>query len=367
MKKELLFIVVILCCCCSNLFGQNKEIKQVGMDGFVWYEVIENGKHGAKDVNGKIIIPCEYRQIDYFEIWIKHFLVWTDSNKKGIFSPEGKCIIPTSRQYTSIQLQKNDGVGYYYEVAKMPRSGVWTGIGACDVQGNEVIFIKGADEIYPFYSKGKMCYRFRKNTLLGIVDGNGKIVISAKYRDWPMISEDGAYFIIENVETRKKTVIGKVSQVATTYNPFAGTENFQYASNSRSTQSSDNDKFDFVYGYYTNRNYENIHKKVNVKIYKSNKTIRIDYGNGIFTFKFKEVEYKERSGDYDDIGGFGFLLAVADQSEIIFYDDNYRKVKLIEDGGIIFDEELKELPIFSVHNCSQAQKMFKTIKAEMCK
>lgn len=214
MKQRLLLIVLAFGMCCTMSFSQEKTY-EVEDDGFEWYRIMrkDNGTrlYGAEDRYGNLIIPVEYELVSY---WILFDQISSGfrANKDGYtgwYNKSGKCIIPYTRKYTGIVKHNDKDWGTYYWVRRDDGSGI------CDMNGKEIVFIKGAGNVWPKKKKsrgGQMLYYFLIDTKdcdgceekWGVADANGKIVI---------ISPD---YITDNQ-------IFKF--VKTTNNPFKGNRN----------------------------------------------------------------------------------------------------------------------------------------------
>ena len=100
--KRILLIVLLGCVCTSLCFAQTK-CRQVGDDGFVWYQLQDgNGHYGAEDENGNVLIPLS-RQYSYISWWCgkgKYFMIekQTGSNTYvGVCDKWGKEIVSPNK------------------------------------------------------------------------------------------------------------------------------------------------------------------------------------------------------------------------------------------------------------------------------
>lgn len=189
---------------------------QVGSDGFEWYEIYKNGKYGAEDRYGNVIVPTEYDNIHYNEVVAKvdpilsGFIVWK-GDYLGWYNRNGKCVIPYSRRYTHVS-KKNDNIekrwGTYYNVKSKD------GAGICDRNGREVVFIPNADYLMPDCDEkdGKEYYSFTfttKDDKWGKADAKGKVVVE------PMEKEEWQAYPSDKM----------LQKIYTTQNPLAGNRN----------------------------------------------------------------------------------------------------------------------------------------------
>ena len=181
MKRQIFITCVAFVVASLNLSAQEKK-HHIEKDGFEWYEVIIDGKRGVRSANGKNIIPCEYDMIKYElegEGKLTFFSVTKKVNREsfmGVYLIDGTNLIPTAKQFTYCAgILNNAGVFYTFHNKK--------GAGIYDANGQEVYFVKGADQLWPEYEGGRFFYSFLKRVgARGIMDGNGKVIIKPKYK-----------------------------------------------------------------------------------------------------------------------------------------------------------------------------------------
>lgn len=206
--KRLLLMILTLGVFCSNVNGQTKRptnkatstktaTKQVskdsrdyyvGDDGFEWYKVRINGKHGAEDRNGNTIIPAEYDGIIYdagcyscanYNPVVAGFIV-RKGEFRGWYNKSGRCIIPYSRGYKNIWKYDSESYGTHYSYTKDGGGGI------CDRNGREIVSVKIDNlshiEVGSTSEEKKRYYLFfHVNNLCGIADANGNIVVTPEF------------------------------------------------------------------------------------------------------------------------------------------------------------------------------------------
>lgn len=64
MKQKVILMATMLMCVFA-LNAQTKREYKTENDGFEWYFIEKDGKEGAEDKYGRIIIPCEYNKVAY--------------------------------------------------------------------------------------------------------------------------------------------------------------------------------------------------------------------------------------------------------------------------------------------------------------
>lgn len=113
------------------------ETKKTESDGFTWYEIYKDGKYGVQKSDGTTLIPPEFGLISYWRPINSvegRFIVYDSGLKhKGMYEKDGECVIPLSREYTSIGLYGGNDDALYYRVDKGELKG------ACDLNGRVII------------------------------------------------------------------------------------------------------------------------------------------------------------------------------------------------------------------------------------
>lgn len=161
---------------------KNSKEYRVEMDGFEWYKVRKDGKVGAEDRNGKVLVPCEYDDVGYNNSAAVDGVpsgFWAYKSKyKGWYDYDGKCIIPYTRKYTNIFKYKRDYFGIYYECEKENH------VILCDINGKEVCSVpfdlNKITAVTPMFDSNYNVFYFvlhyGRDDLYAIADGNGIIV-----------------------------------------------------------------------------------------------------------------------------------------------------------------------------------------------
>lgn len=252
MKEKLLLIVLIMGTICTGGNAQTKNNPRnstqtkvtsnnsggalpkivtrntiFAKDGFGYCSVCKEGKWGAEDLNGNIVIPCEFDTLMYESFWEIADLISgccfmvKKNDAYALYSREGKCIIPLSRKYKSISsLYSNiPEIGTIYSCfCENDRTEVY-----CNFEGKEVC--KWDNDTYyanPKYMKGVFYFNiFTKKddpALWGVADGEGKIYIEPKYKFIGL--EDDKYFL--TYVNDEKKLLGSLRDIKTTNNPFIG-------------------------------------------------------------------------------------------------------------------------------------------------
>lgn len=161
MKK--LILLACLCLICIIAHSQNVNIEK---DGFKWIPYMEYGRMGAKSAEGKIIVPAKYETC-YYERG--HFFVRNFTKNPGIFSIDGKVLVPTKNIF-----QINEIAGIKNSPFIIVGEG---GYGVYSSNGEELIPRKYF-HITPYQtSKGIYYVVIAYNGFSGLIDARGKIII----------------------------------------------------------------------------------------------------------------------------------------------------------------------------------------------
>ena len=190
----------------------------------LWYEqdvlkVMQNGKYGLINLNGKQILPCEYDNITVIQ-GIENSLIKEKNGQKGLCNDSGSVLIEP--QYTEI---KNLGETYkdgYITVNSEGKYGVisatkqqilenkfdeikqtYLGSNYLVIEGGkeklvnssgETLIENGFDDIKSNTTRGVI---FVLNNLYGEMSTSGEILIEAKYQDLKQVKE-GIYIAKQN-------------------------------------------------------------------------------------------------------------------------------------------------------------------------
>ena len=202
---------------------KNSREYQVGKDGFEWYKVCKNGKYGAEDRNGKLLIPYEYEEISYYDWLDIPGYFWVKTNRQGMgegmYNRRGECIIPITRNYHSVSLHdwNREEIGAYFQYCINSGKG---NTGICNIKGEKVFEANcHYDDIKPYYKNGKFFYEVgicENGWRHGIIDGNGKIIVPLKFKEIGLWGSE-FFYDWENHDA----IIGKYSNIVTNKNILA--------------------------------------------------------------------------------------------------------------------------------------------------
>lgn len=164
--------------------GRKAERKTDEYDNSVYYEITEGDGHGILDDNGKWIVPIvSGRKITRHQISRNKYVYYkiTDKTGEGIIDSSGKTIIPTSRGYSSIVYNSNNGT---FAVTKPGYTGV-----VCNAQGQEISMTRLPPTANDIKSRGGYAnaveimnmstkyYKVKKGGKYGLTDAEGRVVI----------------------------------------------------------------------------------------------------------------------------------------------------------------------------------------------
>lgn len=319
MKQKVILMATMLMCV-FTLNAQTKREYKTENDGFEWYFIEKDGKKGAEDKYGRIIIPCEYNTVGYdpyeemsnpsnklvdgLKLTPPYFYArkeddYSGKYYSGIYSQEGKLIIPTNRKYEFI-------CGFYLN-SKHPyfsfhnESG---GMGICDANGKEIIFIRdivfgSGDYISPNYHAGRFFYSIKKKGLHGIMDGNGNIVIEPKSSEFICFEDKKHIGKFVGVINGKEVILGSLSSIKTTTNLLDTNHGISSSSHPSSSSSSSSSSRNSTSGNTAQSK-------------SSNTDPGLKYAG---TYTESPQGYHEEAGRYTDGIGGGF------EKDVKIYDD----------------------------------------------
>lgn len=115
----------------------------VESNGFVWYRTRSGDNYGARDEQGRTLVPTKYSLITYFPDGGGWFCVWNQVGNikyEGAYMQDGRMPIPDN-VYHSVTLHETDD-GPYFGVKKYEKSG------ACDINGNLVVPVRYKNVFY---------------------------------------------------------------------------------------------------------------------------------------------------------------------------------------------------------------------------
>jgi len=197
---------------------------QVGDDGFEWYKVCKNGKYGAEDRLGNMLVPCEFSKIEYqpydkiTELITGCGFIAVREKDCSYYSRDGKCIIPYTRRYRSVY---KHAYSDHPEIGTIYTCTIDSGTAFCNAEGKEVcVFNDKSYSPFPCYEKNKFFYLVVKDGKYGITDGRGKLIIKADYKYISTNSKGNFTAFVDG----KEQILGNLESISTTSNPFNGNQ-----------------------------------------------------------------------------------------------------------------------------------------------
>lgn len=209
---KIIVLLLLLICNCHHIFGQITRERNVGYDGFVWYEVKKGELYGAEDSNGKTIIPSIYKRVSYRGdrtygryshqkgvFVVKHPKLCDKmtnygfyENFEAVYNQNGECVIPFERGYTDITptIQDKRSTPKLWYKFEIETGGVEIE-GICNTEGKELWRrVKKHDysdiieysDIEGFYYDSKLGERKKLNVFLSSKDIKWNTTIS-NYRE----------------------------------------------------------------------------------------------------------------------------------------------------------------------------------------
>lgn len=173
MKAKLIFVLLTLGFCCFNLNAQVKQLKKE-KNGFQWYRTITDyTDYGAESLDGKTIIPSDrnYTSIIYIvpKTGLKGYFLVSRNKKEGVCNLDGEEIIAPDKYDNVSFISEKGHIGWY----SVKNNGL---TGACDITGKEII---PCNYNILFYGKDNRFNHMNKSgnmVALNIkLDSNGKL------------------------------------------------------------------------------------------------------------------------------------------------------------------------------------------------
>lgn len=252
MKKKLLLWMLTLGLFCIKSIAQTK-LFQSEEDGFEWYIVCNGDKYGAKDKNGKTLIPTEYDKVEYDIYDTSRDMVYYGPGfkaKKGkyysYYLRDGQCVIPLIRKYVNIE--KFTSVDSFYKDHENTIYSLYESkhkfdhkygtyyvcraenrrCAICNAAGKEIFSMNNCIFLYPGDCDGRYYFTFQtgKGDGEGLADANGNIIFQPD-GDGKSIKYDGdgvnGVKIVSN-----NNVVGRLSSINTTSNLLANNPKEKY-------------------------------------------------------------------------------------------------------------------------------------------
>lgn len=138
MQKIWMFVLIIVWGSAATMAQEVKKELKTAEDGFKWYRTTADGFDGAEDVNGKCLIPLskKYVSVQYRSPYLLGLYY---SDKPGViykteyYTKEGKEILDNSKYDDTCMLGGEEGIPLWLLTKKDGKEG------ACDTNGKEII------------------------------------------------------------------------------------------------------------------------------------------------------------------------------------------------------------------------------------
>ncbi len=196
--KQTLLLVLALGMFCINMSAQTKKRtpvkkstttkpsitkeRKVGNDGYIWYRLKIGNLYGAIDIDGNIIVPTQYNDIEYVNHGRgDHYFKVLKGDYYGVYTRLGHIVLSTDKHFTHIEMLVGKGKIAWEVGFNGGRRA------ALDAKGNEVL--------PPYYEKiffnsvyygedinrGPFYFIAKQNGKWGIYDLDGNKVLNHKY------------------------------------------------------------------------------------------------------------------------------------------------------------------------------------------
>lgn len=140
----------------------------------IWYEentlrVLKDGKYGLINLDGKLLLPCEYTQISSL-ISVKNNILVKKDGKTGLVNEEGQFIIPT--EYNNILIMEE---GYKDEYIIVNNEGKYGVIST----SSKIILEPKYENVKYLNTKDK--FAVSEDGILKLIDNSGKVLLEKGY------------------------------------------------------------------------------------------------------------------------------------------------------------------------------------------
>lgn len=209
--------------------------RKVGNDGYVWYKLKRGNKYGARDIEGKNIIPIKYDFLEYYCFAGNrgtHYFYVKEGDFAGTYTRQGTLVVSPNRHYVSVSLE-----GYKGNICWTAKRNGGSQIIVLDAKGNEAFSLSGLTDVS--WSEFETVNSFRtpelpnafffrtmtgnhldyKEQKYGVCDLNGNILCS------PQINSIGI-----RLSDDRKTIIGAYNgkDIIVPINYYDGITMFDY-------------------------------------------------------------------------------------------------------------------------------------------
>lgn len=244
MKKYIIMLVTLVS---LSAFGQSK-IYQIEDDGFEWYLTKEGNKCGAQDKYGNLLIPTEYKSVQWvcdetsaprfafvgYNYPIGYFLVTCNYDGRklgsgerevvGVYTSKGNCLISPTLCCLDIEAGYDDVLGVYYIGKKSGKyNSAETGKGysyyVYDKTGKWVYHTPYSPEREEFESfsveynkaENKTFFTVSKNDKYGIMDAEDRMIVPIEYNNMRINENSISVFINGKWEELSDGIFKKMS------------------------------------------------------------------------------------------------------------------------------------------------------------
>lgn len=361
MKTKALFISTLCLVLCElSVFAEVKKTHKVESDGFEWYLIEENGKEGATDRFGNMIIPMECKQILYFGTVEPHFLVISFENNFGIYTVNGRCIIPFSRKYTWIRgsgITPGDQINWFAGIKKEGSKEYVYAL--CNYRGEEVWYPRNKySEIYVHYLDNRFVLSVQSyySNKCGIIDINENVIVPLIYNHTVFVSWKNNEYVYDTMIDDKSVEVGKLNSIPPSENIFPAISFNDIPEESVSAQNTEKQAPDDMTGNYPISNYQEFSKVCNKNsngklllkgvfdkfIFKSGEMVKIHlYPHPVYIEVYEKFLYHANIVDkkLTDIGiaENSSKISVDEGLSIFYHEANYESDEIMVNNTIQFE------------------------------
>ena len=225
-KTSLLIAVACLVLCNFSAFAAAKKEYKMGGGGFEWYLITENGKHGAQDKNGNILVPVEFKEVKLDTYFSEpQFIVTTFSGAKGLYTVTGRCLVPVSKGYTEVLAvgHEYDPDNTLYIRCLKEVDGKRCLCALCNYKGEEVWHPKKRYNcILPKYVNNRLVFFAvsYEDKKWGVIDKDENVIVPLIYDSPFTLSEKNNEYIFKIRIDGNEVEVGKLNKISRCDNIF---------------------------------------------------------------------------------------------------------------------------------------------------
>lgn len=172
----------------NDLAGATKTFYKGFNDKSSWYKVSKNGKFGAMNYKGELVVPIEFTEISFDDLTC--LFTVRSGQSCGLYNDEGEQLISTRMGYSDIEWTISDCLYSWFKVKNGNYVGAWD-----EVSKRELI---SPDKHYTYINleeeNGIKFFCVWKDDKMGICTWNGKEIVAPRYKSMGLTKGGTFYY-----------------------------------------------------------------------------------------------------------------------------------------------------------------------------